>query len=126
MPPTRRTALKLAALAPIIAMTPPRRNASAAGRPGPVTTGAERLARDAFSLLRGKRVGLITNDTGRVGDDLLVDLMARDPGMTLAAILSPEHGLRGNAEAGAKVTGGRDPYGASCREALRQDLQADA
>ena len=36
LPPTRRTALKLAALAPIIAMTPPRRNALAAGRPGPV------------------------------------------------------------------------------------------
>lgn len=74
----------------------------------PVRTGADRLASDAFNLLRGKRVGLITNHTGRVGDRRLVDLMAAAPNMTLAAVLSPEHGLSGTAEAGAKVAGGVD------------------
>jgi uncharacterized protein YbbC (DUF1343 family) len=73
-----------------------------------VTTGADRLAADGFAMLRGKRVGLLTNHTGRVGDERLVDVMARAPGVTLAAILTPEHGLSGTAEAGAKVAGGRD------------------
>ncbi len=73
-----------------------------------VTTGAARLAAGGFASLRGKRVGLLTNHTGRVGAERLIDLMARAPGVTLAAILTPEHGLTGTAEAGAKVTGGVD------------------
>jgi uncharacterized protein YbbC (DUF1343 family) len=73
-----------------------------------VATGADRLAADGFTLLRGKRVGLITNHTGRIGNRRLVDAMAAAPGMMLAAVLSPEHGLAGAAEAGAKVAGGRD------------------
>lgn len=73
-----------------------------------VTTGAARLANDGFSLLRGKRVGLVTNHTGRIGDQRTTDAMARAPGVTLAAILAPEHGLSGSAEAGAKVRSGSD------------------
>jgi uncharacterized protein YbbC (DUF1343 family) len=78
---------------------------------GPTTkfvTGAARLAADGFAPLRGKRVGLLTNHTGRVGDARLIDLMARARSVTLAAILTPEHGLTGTAEAGAKVTSGID------------------
>jgi uncharacterized protein YbbC (DUF1343 family) len=77
-------------------------------RQAPVATGADRLAADGFALLRGKRVGLITNHTGRVGNERLIDVMARAPGVTLSAILTPEHGLAGTAEAGAKVGGGSD------------------
>jgi uncharacterized protein YbbC (DUF1343 family) len=77
-------------------------------RRAPVTTGADRFASDGFARLRGKRVGLVTNHTGRVGNERLIDVMARAPGVTLAAILTPEHGLAGAAEAGAKVAGGRD------------------
>jgi uncharacterized protein YbbC (DUF1343 family) len=77
-------------------------------RTAPFSTGAERLAHDGFALLRGKRVGLITNHTGRVGNRRLVDAIAEAAGVTLAAVLSPEHGLTGNAEAGAKVIGGVD------------------
>jgi len=73
-----------------------------------VETGAQRLAADRFAPLHGKRIGLITNHTGRVGNARLVDLMARAPGITLAAILTPEHGLAGTAEAGAKVGSGND------------------
>lgn len=73
-----------------------------------VTTGAEVLARAGFDRLVGRRVGLITNHTGRVGSERLVDAMARASGVRLTAVLSPEHGLTGAAEAGAKVQGGVD------------------
>jgi len=68
-----------------------------------VVTGTEVLAQSGFAALAGKRVGLITNQTGRVGNDHLADLLSKAPNVTLAAILAPEHGFRGEAEAGAKV-----------------------
>lgn len=71
-----------------------------------VVTGAERLAADGFGLLKGRRVGLIVNHTSRVGQTLLIDALVAAPGVELAAILSPEHGLAGTAEAGTKVRGG--------------------
>lgn len=73
-----------------------------------VTTGAARLAGDSFSPLKGKRVGLVTNHTGRIGDERLIDAMAHARGVELAAVLTPEHGLSGVAEAGAKVGSGKD------------------
>ena len=74
----------------------------------PVRTGLEVLARDGFKPLQGKRVGLVTNHTGRDAKGTsAIDLLASAKGMTLAALFSPEHGIRG--EADAKVEGGRDP-----------------
>ena len=77
-----------------------------------VITGAEVLVRDNYAALAGKRVGLITNHTGlvpgRIGPERLIEVLARAPGVTLTAILTPEHGLGGTAEAGAKVKGGTD------------------
>jgi uncharacterized protein YbbC (DUF1343 family) len=70
---------------------------------GPVAMGAEVLAQSGFAALAGKRVGLVTNQTGRVGAEHLADLMRKAANMKLAAILAPEHGFRGEAEAGAKV-----------------------
>jgi uncharacterized protein YbbC (DUF1343 family) len=83
--------------------------AKANTRGGGVITGAAALAADGFSPLRGKRVGLLTNRTGRVGEAHLVDLMAGAPGLRLSAILAPEHGLRGAVEAGRPVANARDP-----------------
>jgi uncharacterized protein YbbC (DUF1343 family) len=59
-------------------------------------TGLDVLVRDEFAPFRGKRVGLITNHTGvdRLGRRN-VDLFAKADGVTLQAIFSPEHGLRG-------------------------------
>jgi uncharacterized protein YbbC (DUF1343 family) len=74
-----------------------------------VLTGAARVAADAFRTMAGKRVGLVTNQTGRVGPDHLADLMAKTPAIRLAAIFAPEHGFRGQIEAGAKVGDERDP-----------------
>src|SRR5262249_28382797 len=74
----------------------------------PVAVGAEVLARSGFAALSGTRVGLITNQTGRVGSEHLADLLSRAPNLKLAAIFAPEHGLRGQAEAGATVPSGAD------------------
>ena len=68
-----------------------------------VVTGAEALAATGFAALAGKRVGLITNQTGLVGQEHLADLLSKTPNLELVAILAPEHGFRGAAEAGAKV-----------------------
>jgi uncharacterized protein YbbC (DUF1343 family) len=76
--------------------------------PPPVTTGAEALAGSGFAALAGKRVGLITNQTGRVGAEHLADLLSTQAGVKLTAIFAPEHGFRGVAEAGASVRSGVD------------------
>ncbi len=73
-----------------------------------VRTGAATLAETGFAGLAGQRIGLITNQTGRVGSEHLVDVLAAARQMRLAAILAPEHGFRGQAEAGATVADGRD------------------
>ncbi|MDP9349294.1 MAG: DUF1343 domain-containing protein, partial [Gemmatimonadota bacterium] len=59
--------------------------------------------------VRGKRVGFITNQsavtsTGELG----IDVLARHPGVKLVALFSPEHGIRGNVEAGRKIDTSRD------------------
>ena len=71
-----------------------------------VVPGVEVLLSDSLSLVRGRRVGLITNQTGvaRSGRSS-IDLLARPDGVRLVALFSPEHGIRGEAEAGAAVEG---------------------
>lgn len=77
--------------------------------PGRVTPGITVLVRDSLHLLRGKRVGLITNHTGRdASGTSSIDLLYRAPGVRLTALFGPEHGIRGAAEAGVKVGGGVD------------------
>ncbi|MGH9862267.1 MAG: exo-beta-N-acetylmuramidase NamZ family protein [Candidatus Acidiferrales bacterium] len=64
-----------------------------------VRLGIDVLAERDFAPLRGKRVGLITNHTGRNGDGRrTIDVLAGAPGVTLAAIFSPEHGLQGRSD----------------------------
>lgn len=71
-------------------------------RVGYVTGGADAqngidvLHASGYEALRGKRIGLITNQTGidRTGNPT-VDLLRGAPDVTLAAIFTPEHGLRG-------------------------------
>lgn len=65
------------------------------GRNGASRTGLDVLAEQKFAPLAGKRVGLITNQTGldRAGRRN-VDLM-RQAGITVAALFSPEHGIAG-------------------------------
>jgi uncharacterized protein YbbC (DUF1343 family)/CubicO group peptidase (beta-lactamase class C family) len=74
----------------------------------PVRTGLDVLARQNFAPLAGYSVGLVTNQTGLdVQGRRAIDLLAAAPGVRLAAIFSPEHGLGGDAN--ADVPHGRDP-----------------
>jgi uncharacterized protein YbbC (DUF1343 family) len=76
----------------------------------PVLTGAEQLRLEGFARLRGRRVGLLTNPTGVTVDLVpLVDRLAAAPGVTLAALFGPEHGLLASAAEGEDVGGGRHP-----------------
>jgi uncharacterized protein YbbC (DUF1343 family) len=64
-----------------------------------VLTGTDVLEAQKFAPLAGKRVGLITNQTGvdRKGRST-IDLLAHAPGVKLVALFSPEHGIRGAAD----------------------------
>ena len=58
--------------------------------------GIDVLARDGFKLLKGKRTGLITNQTGRDRNaNSSIDLLFKAPDVKLVALFSPEHGIRG-------------------------------
>ena len=57
--------------------------------------------------LQGKRLGLIVNQTSRVGEQHLVDFLL-ERGHEIVRIFAPEHGFRGGADAGAKVVDGKD------------------
>jgi uncharacterized protein YbbC (DUF1343 family)/CubicO group peptidase (beta-lactamase class C family) len=58
--------------------------------------GIDVLKRDGFAALKDKRVGLITNHTGRDRDgNSTIDLLHNAPGVKLVALFSPEHGIRG-------------------------------
>ncbi len=58
--------------------------------------GIEVLAHQDFRLLRGLRVGLVTNHTGRTRDGRSdIDLLFHAPGVKLLRLFSPEHGIRG-------------------------------
>ena len=71
-----------------------------------VRVGAECTDR-YLPLLEGKRVALLANHTSIVGDEHLVDRLCRE-GVNVVAIFSPEHGFRGTADAGEKVSSGVD------------------
>ena len=71
-----------------------------------VGVGAERLDQ-YLPRLQGQRVGLVINQTSRVGNAYLVDTL-RARGVNVTAIFAPEHGFRGEAADGATITDGRD------------------
>jgi uncharacterized protein YbbC (DUF1343 family) len=65
------------------------------------------LEAEGFAPLAGKRVGLITNQTGidRNGRST-IDLLAHAPGVKMVALFSPEHGIRGDTD--QRVASGSD------------------
>ena len=74
-----------------------------------VRPGVEVLLTDSLPMLQGKRVGLITNHTGRDRQGRrTIDLLVHAPGVNLVALFGPEHGLAGVANAGAKVASSTD------------------
>ncbi len=76
--------------------------------PARVTPGLDVLAAQGFAPLVGKKIGVITNHTGRslTGRSTL-DMLRQAPGVSVRAIFSPEHGLGGNLD--ETIASGRDP-----------------
>ena len=76
--------------------------------PVPVRPGLEVLLSDSAALVRGRRVGLVTNQSAvdRAGVHAIDRLIAA--GVKLTAILTPEHGLRGTAAPGEAVASSVD------------------
>jgi uncharacterized protein YbbC (DUF1343 family) len=73
----------------------------------PILTGIDVLVRDKFAPLKGRRVGLVTNHTGLDRDGRsTIDLLHKAESVTLVALFSPEHGIRGTAD--EKVADGKD------------------
>jgi len=61
-----------------------------------VHNGIDVLRADQFEVLAGKRVGLITNHTGRARDGVsTIELLHRSPKVDLKALFAPEHGIQG-------------------------------
>ncbi|MCS6974556.1 MAG: DUF1343 domain-containing protein [Cyclobacteriaceae bacterium] len=71
-----------------------------------IMTGAEQM-NEVVRKLTGKRVALVVNHTSLVGKKHLTDTLLRR-GIDIKKIFAPEHGFRGEAEAGETVKDGRD------------------
>jgi uncharacterized protein YbbC (DUF1343 family) len=74
--------------------------------PGTVKTGADQTAL-YFPLLKGKAVGLVANHTSVIGRVHLADTLMHS-GINLVKIYAPEHGFRGDVDAGADISNGAD------------------
>ena len=74
-----------------------------------VRLGNEVLADSGFKVLRNKRIGLITKPSG-VNRELnsTVDVLRRAPGVNLAALFGPEHGIYGDVSAGDTIENSTD------------------
>lgn len=77
---------------------------------GKVITGAERMDH-YLPLLKGKRVALVVNHTSIVGSQQvhLLDTLLRLK-INIVKAFAPEHGFRGNADAGEHIVNGQDPH----------------
>jgi uncharacterized protein YbbC (DUF1343 family) len=97
-----------------------------------VKPGIDVLRDSGFDILQGKRVGLLTNPTGVTSDlQSTIDALFTAQGVKLVALFSPEHGIRGDADAGKEINGSIDPrtglpvyslYG-KMRKPMREMLQ---
>ncbi|HEY7406643.1 MAG TPA: DUF1343 domain-containing protein, partial [Gemmatimonadaceae bacterium] len=96
--------LALAAVAPALAaaqgLAPPARV---------VTPGVEQFLADVPTAVRGKRVGLITNHTGvDANGRSIIDRLFASRELKLVALFGPEHGIRGTAADGERISSGVD------------------
>lgn len=74
-----------------------------------ILPGVDVLLRDSLQLLRGKRVGLITNHTGITADGRsTIDVLHATPGIKLVALFAAEHGIRGTVDGGERISTTRD------------------
>jgi uncharacterized protein YbbC (DUF1343 family) len=101
-----RIARKLLALGLVAAIPGPAVSAQTAAG---VVPGIEVLLTDSMHLIRGKRIGLLTNHSGRDRQGRsTIDLLFKAPGVRLTALFGAEHGIRGTAKAGEKISSSVD------------------
>lgn len=72
-----------------------------------VIVGAEQT-NDYLPILKNKRIAIFSNHTGMVENKHLLDVLLENK-INVVAIFSPEHGFRGNADAGEHVSSSVDP-----------------
>lgn len=78
------------------------------GRNGTVQTGIDVLESENFASVKGKRIGVLTNQTGfDSAGHRTIDVLAHAPGVQLTTIFSPEHGVTGELDT-TKVGNSRD------------------
>jgi uncharacterized protein YbbC (DUF1343 family) len=76
---------------------------------GQVKTGADLLFEKYFNLVKGKRVGLVTNHSALLSSSKhLADALFVDKRTKLVALFGPEHGVRGDAPDGKSIQHGVD------------------
>ena len=71
-----------------------------------IRTGADQTEQ-YLAYLKGKRVGMVVNNTSIIGKSTSVDSL-KSLGVNIVKIFGPEHGFRGDASAGAKVDDSKD------------------
>jgi uncharacterized protein YbbC (DUF1343 family) len=76
--------------------------------PGAVRPGIDVLLTDSLAVVRGRRVGLVTNQAGVDANGVSDVVRLRAAEVGLVALFSPEHGFRGAAEPGAAVASSID------------------
>ncbi len=75
-----------------------------------VQLGIDVLAERGFDAVRGKRIGLITNQTGVNGSGVKTrTVLKKAPGVQLVSLFAPEHGIDGTILAGKYVANRKDP-----------------
>lgn len=80
------------------------------GKMAEVRTGAEVLLAEKFDLIRGQRLGVITNHSALLRNGVhLVDTLFHRREVTLVALFASEHGIRGDAPDGDSIVASRDP-----------------
>ncbi len=81
-------------------------NQRAASNNTSIITGAEQVS-TLLPALKGKRVGLVVNQTSKIANQHLVDVLISHH-VNVQAIFAPEHGFRGNRDAGEKFSSSVD------------------
>lgn len=108
----RRSVLTGAAVASASAVLATTGTARAEGGHGGgrVRTGAEVAEAASWRMLRGTRLGVVSNPTGVLRDHgHVVDAMHADGSLDIGGVFGPEHGFRGSAQAGGSEGTSEDP-----------------
>ena len=75
-----------------------------------VRTGADRLLGEYAELIKNKRIGILTNHTGRLSDGRSIINAIADSGIaTIGALFGPEHGITGDTPDGKVVEHAEHP-----------------